>query len=300
MTTLDRLKNKVRARREATRKREEISTFWDGQNLEQSIYWTAHPLVRVHVNTLITEVPWLWPFTAFKAGWAYKPLDRGVSIGCGAGALERHIRQLRVCDHVDAFDVSKASIREAKRLAREEKIDNVRYRVADCDRIRLPRNRYDIAFFHGSLHHIADPHRMLSEVRGSLESHGLLYLDDYVGPSRDEWTDDHLVHARAVWEELPESLRLQPVNAPLDWHDPSEMIASSSIRPAILENFEILQEKPYWGNLLFPVFCAVKGNEMLAQENHDLVQSLIDREMELVREGVFREPLFTVIVARRR
>ncbi len=78
------------------------------------------------------------------------------------------------------------------------------------------------------------------------------------------------------------------------------MIASSSIRPAINEHFDILQEKPYWGNLLFPIFCAIKGTEMLSEEHNELVQSLIDREMELVREGAFSEPLFTVIVARRK
>lgn len=300
MRPLDSVRQSLRSRRAAVRRREEISAFWDERKADTSVYWTAHPLIRQHVNSLITDVPWLWPVTALKAGWVYRPLDRGISIGCGTGALERNLRMLRVCDRIDAFDVSRESIRDARKNARAEKMDGIRYRVADCDRIRLPRERYDIAFFHGSLHHISDPHRMLEEVRRSLKPHGLLYIDDYVGPSRDEWSDEHLVDARAMWETLPEELRLQPVNPPLDWQDPSEMIASSTIRPAIVERFEILEDKPYWGNLLFPLFCAIKGDEMLAPEREPIVRSMIDREMELVSQGRFQEPLFTVILGRRR
>ena len=300
MKPVEMIRQRVRERRDAVRKREQISQFWDEQNLESTLYWTAHPIVREHVNRLITEVPWLWPLTALKVSWAYRTVPRGISIGCGTGSLERHARMLGICERIDAFDVSKESIREAKRLAKEEKIRGIRYRTADCDAITLPGRKYDLAFFHGSLHHISDPHRMLGEVRKSLKPHGLLFLDDYIGPSRDEWTDDHLVHARAEWEKLPESLRLQPVNPPLDWEDPSEMIASSSIRPAVEEHFEILQEKPYWGNLLFPVFCAVKGSEIVLPDNDDTVRRLVEREMELVEQGAFDEPLFTVMVARRK
>lgn len=300
MRPVDSIKRRIREHREKTRRREEISQFWDEQNLESSVYWTAHPAVREHVNRLITEARWLWPLSALKVTWAYRTVPRGLSIGCGTGSLERHARMLGICDRIDAFDVSKESIREARRLAREERIGGIRYRVRDCDRITLPRSRYDMAFFHGSLHHIADPHRMLGEVRKSLKPHGLLYIDDYVGPSRDEWTDEHLVHARTFWDGLPEALRLQPVNPPLDWNDPSEMIASSSILPAIAEHFEVLQEKPYWGNLLFPIFCAVRGSEIVKPENDSIVREMIDRETELVESGEVSQPLFTVIVAKRR
>ena len=56
--------------------------FWDA-SLQQKgpIYWTAHDVVREYVNECITGVPWLWPLPAFKVGWAYKPLSRGLSIG---------------------------------------------------------------------------------------------------------------------------------------------------------------------------------------------------------------------------
>lgn len=300
MGMLDPIRTRVRHYRERARRREEVSRFWDSHHGGSSLYWAEVPRIREHVNRLITEVQWLFPLTALKITWAYRTLPRGLSIGCGSGVLERNARMLGICERIDAYDVSRESIREARRLARKEKLDGIRYRVADCDRIELPRNKYDIAFFHGSLHHIADPERMLAQVRRSLKPHGLLFLDDYVGPSRDEWTDEHLIHAREAYEEIPEELRVLPVNRPVDWDDPSEMIASSRILPAVRSHFEILQEKPYWGNLLFPLFCAVDGKRLSAAEHVPLVDRLISREIELVRDGTFQDPLFTVLVARTR
>jgi SAM-dependent methyltransferase len=294
------LKRRIRVWRERRAIRKTTAEFWNSQNLEPSVYWTEIPWIRQHVNTLVTDVAWIFPLTGLKIGWAYRPLERGLSIGCGTGALERNVRLLRVCDAIDGIDVSADSIREARRLAKEERLDSIRYRVGDCDTIRLPRNRYDIVFFHGSLHHIADPDRILGEVERALKPHGLLYVDDYVGPSRDEWTEEHLVHAKEVWETIPEELRLQPVAAPLDWRDPSEMIRSSAIRPAVLDRFDLLQEKPYWGNLLFPLICALRGAELMKPAQEPLVRSLIERETELVRSGVYSEPLFTVMLARKR
>ncbi|MCA1732759.1 MAG: class I SAM-dependent methyltransferase [Acidobacteria bacterium] len=278
---------------------ETAATFWDEKNQAESIYWTQHPLVMQHVNELVTGVFWVFPTVALKAGWAFRPWKRGISIGCGSGALERNLRLLNVCRKVDGFDISKASIREAKRLAKEEEIDGIRYHVADCNVMDMGRGKYDSAFFHGSLHHIADPDGVLDRVGAALRSPGMIYLDDYVGPSRDEWRDEHLAHAREAWATVPDSLKLREVNAPLDYSDPTEMIRSSRIRPALEERFEILHYKPYWGNLLFPLLCTLDGAKLLAPGNEGLVGDLIAREDELVAQGVYTDPLFAVILARK-
>lgn len=281
---------------------EVAAEFWDRQSAaSKAVYWTAHPLVRAYVNECITGVPWLWPLVVLKAGWTYNPLPRGLSIGCGTGELERAARKLRVCERIDAYDVSRNSIRIARRQARAEgERWRLRYRVADCDSISLPAEKYDIAFIHGSLHHISDPDRLLREISKSLKPHGLFYIDDYVGPSRDEWSDEHLVHARAEYETIDDKLKLWPINPPFDWTDPSEMIRSSRIRPAVMETFTMLHDRPYWGNLLFPVLSALDGIALGNPENQAVLRRLIDREKELVASGAFTAPLFAVMVARKR
>ena len=274
--------------------------FWDQQITRRSVYWTEHHLIAEYVNECITGVSWVWPLVALKAGWTYKPLKKALSIGCGTGSLERSISLLNVASSIVGMDVSKASVREAKRLAKQEKLRNIRYRVENADALVLPPAKYNGVFFYQSLHHISDPDRLLREVRKTLVPEGLVYVDDYVGPARDEWTDDDLVHARAAYEELiPPEMRILPVNPPLDWHDPSEMIRSSRILPAVRDNFEILHERPYWGNLLFPLFCAIDGEAMLKPENEPLVRKLIEREKELAARGEFKGPLFALVVGRK-
>jgi len=287
-----------RFRRSTPQAHEVAAAFWDQNVQPASVYWAEHPLVRQYVNESITGVNWIWPLVAFKAGWAYLPLKTGLSIGCGSGGLERAVRNLRICDEIRGIDISKVSIREARRLARLERHSGISYRVKNCDQLRLPRERYDIVFFHGSLHHIADPDKLLDEVLRSLKPHGLLYVDDYIGPSRDEWTDEHLVHARQEYELIDEGLRVVPVNPPLDSSDPSEMIRSSRITPAIEQRFEILHDKPYWGNLLFPLFCALNGQKL--QQHQELIERMINREKQLVNEGAFSSPLFKVVLARKK
>lgn len=272
--------------------------FWDAQaGATQRRYWADYPLVRNHVNTCVTDVWWGLPTHGFKAGWAYQPLARGLSIGCGTGLLERDLRWMRICEEVDAYDLSPESIR----LARERALDGVRFEVADCERFEYPRDRYDALFFHGSMHHIFDPAALLDRILPALREGGLLFLDDYVGPSRDEWTDEHLVHANRVYAELPASWRtVETLDPPYDFTDPSEMVRSSAILPAVRERFEILWERPYWGNLLFPLLSQVDDAEASRPESEPILRMLIEHEQQLVREGAFATPLFVWIVGRKK
>jgi len=272
--------------------------FWDGQLQKRSVYWTEHPSIRAYANECITGVSWIWPTVALKAGWMFHPLPRALSIGCGSGNLERNLRILNAVAEITGLDVSRESIRAARKQVRAERLKGIKYRVADCNHLSLPRERYDGVFFHGSLHHIADPDGLLRQVHTTLKPHGLLYIDDYVGPSRDEWKDEHLQHARELWDKVPAELHAWPVNPPLDWNDPSEMIRSSRILPAFFEQFEVIHYRPYWGNLLFPLWCALDGEALLKPEHQALVESFIAAERRLVSEGVFKTPLFAVLLGR--
>ena len=275
------------------------AAHWDRQIDEPSVYWTQPPRVAEYVNDLITGVRFLGPTHALKIGWAYEPLPRGLSIGCGAGDLERDLYRLRICERIDAFDISRESLKRAKTLARRNHMKGIHYRRGDFNNPKLRSARYDIVFFHGSLHHAADPDRLLDEVRKTLKAGGFLYVDEYVGPSRDEWGDDLLQHVRQEYELLDERLKRHPVAPPIAPGDPSEMLRSSRILPAIRERFEIVHYRPYWGNLLFPLFCAIRGEEVMKPANDALIARWVDRERALVNSGAFQEPLFAVVLARK-
>jgi len=276
--------------------------FWDDQAAapDSPMYWTQYPAVRSYVNECMTGVWWAYPTHGFKAGWAYRPLARGLSIGCGTGNLERDLRLLRICEEADAYDLSAASIQIARQRARDEQIDRVNFAVADCETIVYPEDRYDAVFFHGSLHHISNPDALLDRLLPSLRAGGLLYVDDYVGPSRDEWISDDLAFAQEAYDTLPETWRFhERVGIPYDSDDPSEMIRSSRIIPALKERFAILYERPYWGNVLYPLLCSVNEHEVKSDDG-SVLDRLIKFEKDLVSSGTLRKPLFAWIVARKK
>jgi SAM-dependent methyltransferase len=180
---------------------------------------------------------------------------------------------------------------------------HLQYAAADCEHLELENGRYDAAFFSHSLHHIDDVARMLGMLKRNLAASNLIYIDDYVGPSRDGWqnpavADRELQPAREVWATLPDELKIMEVNPPLDLSDPSEMIRSDAIMPAIESTFEVIHRAPYWGNLLFPLLTALDG-ELLSQPQYQpLLRELIDKERELVVSGAFDQPLFAFFLAR--
>lgn len=271
------------------------------------MYWFFYPAVRAHVNRLMTGVDWGWPQLWLKSQFdlAYVPLARGLSIGCGVGNLERSLRHLRVCEEIEGIDLSPESIRQAEASGISDGVEGLTYRVADCEAIEFEPESYDAVFFNHSLHHIADPGALLAKVNRWLRPGGFVYIDDYVGPSRDEWqvqtlADGELEAARAALDLVPESMRLGPIYPPLDLSDPSEMIRPDQILPAVESSFEQLRVRPYWGNLLFPLLNVVDGEAMSRAEQEPLLRRLIAREVELVESGHYTRPLFAFIVGRKR
>lgn len=110
--------------------------------------WSDSSIVREHINKCISgnpEIGWL-QYACEK----YLKLQSGtrhcLSLGCGSGALERQVRKMGVCDTIDAIDMAKGAIEEARRLQQEENITGINYYIQNLENMRLPVNRYDAVF----------------------------------------------------------------------------------------------------------------------------------------------------------
>lgn len=138
-----------------------------------------------------------------------------------------------ICDRVDAFDGSETSLAAAREAAvAEGVVDRIAYRNDDFDRVTLPRRAYDVVFFHQSLHHVSRLERLLRQVARTLRPGGLLYLEEYVGPSRTYWTDRTVAWYRALFRMIPEHVRYQDeLLLPVQWDDWSEAVRSGESRP---------------------------------------------------------------------
>ena len=91
---------------EARAETEAARRFWDegGRVEPEDHYWGAQPLVRRAINRRVTGDPHCWPMEWFATRYAREPLERGLSVGCGSGLLERDALGKRICASVEGID----------------------------------------------------------------------------------------------------------------------------------------------------------------------------------------------------
>jgi len=269
--------------------------FWDKEIVEQShTAWMAHPLVRAYINRSIDPARPCWPMEWFIALTGRRRFQRALSVGCGGGAMERDLVVKSVCDSVDAFDASVHSLVLARRaVEREEMGGRIRYFAADFNEpLFLPRRTYDLVVFHQSMHHVAKLEKVLRAVLRSLRPGGLLYVDEYVGPSRHQWDQNAALLAphQEAYQRIPREQRAaDALLAPIQADDPSEAFRSGDILEQLDVGFRTLARRDYGGTLLSVLFASIPP------PTDDLVSQLIAAEEQLLRSGA--PSYYTLLVA---
>ncbi len=258
-------------------------SFWDCEIASpQHVSWLEEPVIHRYANTLIGGGTPLWPLDWFERWLHGRRFGRALSVGCGGGALERDLLHRGLVRNIDAFDGSVASLHAAQAAAHAAGLaDKVNYFAADFNEPALPRRRYDVVLFHQSAHHVAKLEKLFRAVLLALRPGGLLYLDEYVGPSRFEWNDQLLEPHRRAFRALPEPVRASPeLHYPIQADDPSEAFRSSEIEPQLSIGFKTLARRPYGGTLLSVLYPSLR-RDALSQE---LVSRLIEEEKRLLTE----------------
>ena len=254
--------------------------FWDENShiSQDPTYWMADPQCREAINLRVSGIPDAWPIVAFK-WYIGRRFRRGLSLGSGLGNLERAVRQIDLCDEIEGVDGSEVSLEAARAAAQAEGLTGITYRLGNLNNLRLPRSRYDIIFFHASLHHVRSIEKLLARVERALTPEGILFLEEWVGPSRTEWNADRLARMRALYAELPESWRAFPVLvAPISAADPSEAVRSSAILPAVRRLFRIVAERPYGGHLAAVILSQLSRDNVPESDRRALVARLLAQE----------------------
>jgi len=148
------------------------------------------------------------------------------------------------------------------------------------------------------LHHFHPIAAVLDKVRRGLKEKGIFIANEYVGPSRFQWTDAQLDAANRIVGMIPEEYRNKyfdgrlkkkihrPGRLSMFLNDPSESAESSLIENAIAGQFRILERKEYGGTLLQLVFKDIAHNFINEKaETKELLKSIFDEEDEMLRKG---------------
>lgn len=260
--------------------------------------WMAEPAVRRYINRSISGSPEIWPIEWLQDQLNSLPLERGVSLGCGDGPLERDLLAKRICRSLLGLDISREAIEIARRLAAEAGLAGVEYRQANLNTLTLDSGPFDAAFFHQSLHHVEDLDHCLETVSQALVPGALVYCDEYVGPSRADWKRALIADADRFFQTLPRSVRRRSrLQLPVDWRDPTEAIRSAEIRTHVRKYFQVEQERPYGGNFLSVIHPHLALERLGAEERDTLLEEIVAAEREHLRSGA--ESYYAVLVCRK-
>ena len=270
--------------------------------------WTSHPVVRAAMNQRLSGRPDLEWLTWVKDSFFREPVTSALSLGCGGGYLEREAIRVAICRRILGIDVSAGAIRLAEERAAACGMTDITYRVADVNRVELPRGAYDLVLAKQSLHHLESLEHALDQVRLSLRQGGWFVINEYVGPARFQWPVDLLeimdqllaalpVRLRTVGSAVREQVERVPAEE-IAAHDPSEAVRSDEIIRLVEERFEVLERRELGGTLLNPLLQGIVANFRIEDEDEvAMLRLLIAVETILLRRRVIPSD-YVVLVTR--
>jgi SAM-dependent methyltransferase len=257
--------------------------------------WMGEEVVRRYINQSVTGSPDRWPIEWLQTR-VPSPFESAVSLGCGEGSLERDLLSKGLCASTLGIDISTTALKLAEAKAQAAGLAGVRYQQGDLNALKLPAATFDAAFFHQSLHHVEDLDACLSATAAALRPGALVYLDEYAGPSRGEWSASHIKEASDLFSQLPASVRRsRHLKLPIDWRDPTEAVRSSKILTVVSSHFTILERRDYGGNYLSVIHPHLRLDHLTAGERAALLQSLVDAERAHLAAG--HDSYYTVLLA---
>ncbi|MHB1048417.1 MAG: class I SAM-dependent methyltransferase [Thermoanaerobaculia bacterium] len=240
------------------------------------------------------------------------PVSRALTIGCGRGELERGLFRHGFAVEHEAFDIAPEAVRRAVAEAQAEGCRGIRYAVADANSLHLEPGSYDVIFGVHSIHHVERLESAFAQIAHALSPNGFLFLNEFVGPSRFQWSRRQLEVIDGVLRLLPERFRRSRVDGRTKRRvprpsirrmiatDPSEAVRSDEILALVDDHFDVVELRPYGGTVLHPLLDDIAGNFAGTEDGgRDLLAAICDLEWALIQSGDLTSD-FAVVVARRR
>lgn len=283
-----------------------VANYWDehvGQHLNSLLQWEASKPVQMHQWEHISSDPnenpvlWFWK--------KYGPFGRSASIACGNGILERFVAEnlLPPGGRITGFDISPESVNLARSLSANKAAD---FAVRDLNYEPWEEGIYNAVFANGALHHVEALDFCLGQISASLTLSGLLYVNDYLGPARFQFSDTQIRLAHELLLCVPERFRSE--NLPkccdpiaLSKMDPSEAVNSHQIYETIRCHFDIVERIEMGGTLLAPIFGGgcLDPSIIESGEGLEVISMLVEAERKMINDGLIRSDHLMLICKKR-
>jgi SAM-dependent methyltransferase len=213
--------------------------------------------------------------------------------------------------HIVATDLSAKALASAQALATE--LPNIHYVQADMNALPVGEEgafaigSFDAVIGISSVHHCTKLEDLYANLVRLLKPSGWLFLDEYVGPDRFQWSSTQLKLLNRVADLLPARLMTTLTG---DWRrnfraptveevvavDPSEAVRSSELIPIMLRYFDPIEVRPYGGGILHMLLANTAQN-LSSEQARVHRQCVIAAEEELYSMGRLSHD-FACVIAR--
>ena len=273
------------------------SAFNDS-TLESSSFWII-PAVTKRWNKLITgNEDMLYEEYLTNIYFKNKEKIKILALGTGVCSHEIRLAEMNPNCEIECYDFSDELLKKAKVISEAKQLENISYFAKNIIEHDFKNEKYDVVFFHASLHHFNRISEFMDQVViKNLKAKGLLIINEFVGATRLQYSTMQLDYINRAIKTIPKEYRkifkteiyknryygsgaLRMIIA-----DPSECVDSASIIPAIHKKFHVLEEKFYGNNILQSALKDISHHFLeLNPEKQEVLEKVFALEDELLEK----------------
>jgi SAM-dependent methyltransferase len=263
---------------------------------DQLAFWQS-PVARAAINRRITGDPAVSPETYLAAAHGPSiPVPRALSLRASDARLEAALVQSGACEQVTGLDGEERRAQSANAGVPEALRERVRFQQGDISEWAAAEP-LGAVIARSVLHRQHDLAATLDRVAAILAPGGLVFVDEFVGPARFQWTDAQLDVINRLLACLSEELLVdlgardgrhkrsvgRPDPVAHATSNPDDAVCSDRIVDSLDARFERVEVHLYGGAVYHQLFTRIMGN-FTAQP--DLVRALMECDALLTDSGV--------------
>lgn len=267
-------------------------TAFNHEEIQSSNWWMIS-MIKKRWNYMVTGNENI-EFVDFTVNTYLKDKQNLKMLSLGSGNCDSELKfaSYNNFEEIVCTDISEILLKNAEKKANENQLKNIKFKVQDTNTFSFPKNRYDIVYFRASLHHFKSVEDLISKhIKDTLNTNGLLIIDEYVGPNRLQFPKNQIKSINQAINLIPKKYRKR---FKLNFYknktsgsgiirmkiaDPSECIESEKILPTIHKSYTTIYEANYGGNILMTTLKDIAHNFIdLTVEKKDILDKLFQLE----------------------
>ncbi len=133
-----------------------------------------------------------------------KSFRNAISVGCGLGQKEIELVLKGIVEKFTLYDIAEYPLKKAKELAIKKGVeDRISFILGDAFLLENELEKYDLVHWNSSLHHMPDTSKSIEWSNRVLKKNGVLFIFEYIGPNRMQYSEEMLYYANLIRKSLP-------------------------------------------------------------------------------------------------